>query len=353
MQMNAEDRARRWARLQEKATAARTAATLGEATQAMNRTEARTQALNERVRSLGRSGYRYTDELDARAATLIADWPAARRQVEEAVRQGQAALGDLDAELARALAEGRRASTEEAMQAAESAVSQAEARARRVAREARGALTAFESRLRRLETETTHLQWAVDAWDAVSFDTYPDEALVDACKARWLTGEDEGPQGVLFLTDQRLVMEQKEKVATRKVLFIATKKELVQALQFAVPIGAVEVQQAEDARGGFLGLSKHEMLALAFSAAPTEGKRVSSARLRLLGGADNEHWVALIRRVQRGDFAAAPAEDAPQEHVAPQDIPTHCPACGAAFTQSIVRGMHELRCEYCGAVVRL
>jgi len=358
MQMDAETRARRWSSLQDKASDIQASAMLGEAADALEDMNAKVRALPEKVHQLRARGFRYGRTLDERAAQIASDWPETRRQAEKALAGARTALRGLDDEIASALAQGRRAQTEEEMSAAKDALERLEDRVERAERDVKGAFDGFASRVNALENEVEHFLWAAKQWAEASFDIYPDEALVDACEAQWLTRDDEGPEGVFFLTDARVVMEQKEEVATKKVLFITTEKKLVQKMQFAAPIGAVEVLEATDARGGFLGFGKREMLTLRFTAA-TEGKRISKAVLRLLGGADNEKWAARIKQVQRGDLAreavalARPEGASAEAAETPREIPTRCPACGALFTQPIVKGMKELRCEYCGAVVRL
>lgn len=320
--------------------------------------EAKVRALADKLHTLKGRDYRYTHTLEARARQAADDWPEVRRQAEAALSRGRMSLGSLDSDIARALSQGRRATTEEDMAAADDALERLEKRITQTERGVAKTYDDFAARIRRLDHKMEHLLWATEAWAATSVDPYPDEALVDAAEAQWITSDDEGPKGILFLTDSRVIMEQKEKVATKKVLFITTEKKLVQAMQFAAPIGAVEVQEASDERGGFLGLGKREMLKLRFTT-PTEGKRIGSATLRLRGGADNEAWAALIQQVQRGDIAAdavQPSGETPattEPAAPPREIPTHCPSCGALLTQSIVKGMKELRCAYCGAVIRL
>jgi DNA-directed RNA polymerase subunit RPC12/RpoP len=33
--------------------------------------------------------------------------------------------------------------------------------------------------------------------------------------------------------------------------------------------------------------------------------------------------------------------------------PTKCSVCGATITQVVVKGMTEIKCEYCGNIIRL
>jgi hypothetical protein len=48
-------------------------------------------------------------------------------------------------------------------------------------------------------------------------------------------GSPDDPKGILYLTDQRLIFEQKQEIATKKFLFITTEKQKVQKLVFEVP----------------------------------------------------------------------------------------------------------------------
>ena len=57
-------------------------------------------------------------------------------------------------------------------------------------------------------------------------------------------GDKDGVGGVLFLTDQRLLFEQKEEVVTKKVLFIATEKQKVQALAWEIPVANIATAAA-------------------------------------------------------------------------------------------------------------
>jgi ribosomal protein S27E len=186
----------------------------------------------------------------------------------------------------------------------------------------------------------------LDQIDEAGFELYPAEDPVAICRARYIEREEEGPEGILYLTDERLIFERKEKVATKKFLFITTEKQTVQDLIFAVPIGQVEQAKASDQRKL---LSRKEMLELVF--APEAD--LNSATLRLLD-AENEEWAALIGRVKSGEIAKErthPKDEAIVE--AAQAAPTKCTTCGATLAVPIVRGMREITCEYCGTVIRL
>ena len=89
-------------------------------------------------------------------------------------------------------------------------------------------------------TQVEHLVWALDQVDEASFQLHPVEDPIFASEAQFMETKKEGPKGVLYLTDERLIFEQKEEVATKKVLFITTEKEKMQELVFEVLVGHVD-----------------------------------------------------------------------------------------------------------------
>jgi hypothetical protein len=194
----------------------------------------------------------------------------------------------------------------------------------------------------------------LDSLDTASFDLYPDEHGVAACEAVWTNHPDE-PEGILFLTDGRLVYEQREKKAKKKVLFIATESELIQNKLWESPVGNIAELEAEDKKKF---LSRKELLHLRFREYSSGLHGDVTLRLEHV---TNEEWAGLIKRVQSGEIesdrydtpapgASAPAEAAPPPP--PQEVPTKCPTCGGKLPP-LVKGMREIVCEYCGTSVRI
>ena len=149
---------------------------------------------------------------------------------------------------------------------------------------------------------------------------------------------------MLYLTDQRVIFEQKEKVATKKVLFVATEKELVQETLWEVPV--VLVEEAKSRKEGFLNKDDYLELSLDSRAA------MDTVHLHIWQRGDD--WVALINRAKSGDFdqiRAIPIDEAVLERV--KNAPTKCPSCGGAVNQPILRGVESLTCEYCGDPIRI
>lgn len=72
------------------------------------------------------------------------------------------------------------------------------------------------------------IHWSLDQLSQAKFRLQEPENLIHAVQARWDQEGNQDPEGILYLSNKRIIFERKEKVATKKVLFIATAKELVQ-----------------------------------------------------------------------------------------------------------------------------
>ncbi len=162
---------------------------------------------------------------------------------------------------------------------------------------------------------------------------------------------------MLFLTDARLVFEQRQEIAKKKVLFITTEKELIQQKLWESPIGAVDELETEDKKAF---LSRQELLTLRFS----ERTRDLPSDVTLqLKGADNDAWRTMIRRAKSGQmdverFGAPPPDESlaaeiEQETAAPaKELPTVCPNSNAPLP-AVFKGMKQVSCDYCGTTVNI
>jgi len=296
------------------------------------------------IEELRTRGYVFRSFLENKVKVLTGQWEDMDDRVSREVSRRQREL-EREADVAES-------ALRQAMSGRASQVARAESAVETLEHKVQAAQSAVEAMYESLQqnvdqtrSQVEQIRWLLDQIDEASFPLYPAEDPVAACQAQYMETKKEGPKGVLCLTDERLIFEQKEDIATKKVLFIATEKEKVQQLIFSVPIGQIE--EVKVSQKGFLG--HKEMLELLF--APEAD--LSGATLRL-HGADNEEWAGLIGRVKSGEIAKErthPKEEAAVE--AARTAPTKCPTCGATLTVEIVRGMREITCEYCGTVIRL
>ena len=308
--------------------------------------------LERRIKSLRDKGYAFEKSLEKTAAGFQREWskkaPLVRGLIEKEAGVLERSLRPLDTKMVELA--GKSASPRTLSPLVKSLEAQVEALENRVEAAAdsiRGEYDQIQSDVNQFEYHLGKLEWTLKEISEASFDLLATESAIMGVKAVWAQGEKQkkdDPQGVLFLTDQRIIFEQKEKIATKKVLFIATEKELVQKTHWDIPV--VLVEEAKSRNEGFLG--KDDYLDLRFQS----GAALDLAYLHIWQ--PGEDWVSLINRVKSGDFdqeRAIPIDQAVLDRV--KNAPTKCSSCGGAINQPILRGMENITCEYCGDVIRL
>ena len=293
-------------------------------------------------------GYVFKSYLKKKTEALASQWDQLRPRVVSTVDEQSRDLryqADLFRQRLPFLRPNR---SEIELSTAESTLRDLESRVSAAKGTLQGMYETLKGNVRQTVDQVKEVAWVLDEVDGAMFKLYPGECVVSAVKAQWMTSEKEGQKGILYLTDERVLFEQEEEVATKKVLFIATEKKKVQELEWEAPLSQIESVQASEKGGAILGIGKKEILEFHFGSSV----RVRSVLLRM--EADSDAWQALIGRVKSGDIAG--------ERTAPKDktvveaaraAPTKCTTCGATITQAVVKGMTEIKCEYCGAIIRL
>lgn len=200
----------------------------------------------------------------------------------------------------------------------------------------------------KLDSQLDVVESTLDHSEKVTFGFMPGESVVRAVKAVWTVDgrEDKNdPEGILFLTDQRLLFEQKEEIATKKVLFVTTERELVQKLLFEVPV--VSIESVKPTKQGMF--KNEDWIELVFAT----GCFAREAKLHL-DGQDCNEWQKLIGLVKTHEIDADRALQVDQAAVEKaRSAPSQCPNCGGAITKPVLRGQDTITCEFCGNVIRL
>ncbi len=300
------------------------------------------------IQQIRARGYVFKNYLEKKAEVLSQQWSDLRWRVTSAVDEQSRALRYPADQVQQRVVPLRYNRDEAEVAAVAAAVSDLESRVRAATSSINGMYQPLEQNVNQTVAQVKEIAWTLDQVDAATFKLYPSEGVVAAVKAQWMTSEKEGPKGILFLTEERVLFEQKEEIATKKVLFITTAKQKVQELKWEAAVGQIESAAASEKGGAFLGIGKKEMLEFRFDSR----SQVRSASVHL--EADSDAWQALIGRVKSGDIGGertAPKDQATVQ--AARTAPTKCPNCGAMITQAIVRGMTEIKCAYCAATIRL
>jgi predicted nuclease with TOPRIM domain len=307
--------------------------------------------LDRRVKALRERGYAFEKQLEGTALDFQKQWsglaPKLEAQIEKEASSLTLSLRPLETQITAVAGDSAPPVNLSArVKGLKSQVETLEGRVEAVEKNIQGGYDQFQNEVRKLEYHLDKLEWTLTELSEASFQLLATESGIMAVKAVWAKSgkqEKDDPEGVLYLTDQRLLFEQKEKVATKKVLFVATEKKQIQELLWEVPVVLVEEVKAR--KEGFL--NKDDYIELRF----TSGAPFDSLHLHIWQRGDE--WVAFIQRAKAGDFdqsRAIPIDKAVAEKV--KNAPTKCPSCGGTIKQVILRGMDSITCEFCGEVIR-
>jgi hypothetical protein len=240
--------------------------------------------------------------------------------------------------------------TAAAISGAKTAVSSGTSKVSAAGSAIRGMYQDLQTELYKIENELRQAGWMMDQLNASpEIRLREAEGPVAAVEAFWQQDGKEGPKGVLYLTDQRLLFEQKEEVVTKKRFGIfKSESEMVQKLH--LDITAHDIQSMEHSEeGGFLGMGKDDILELVCSA------NVPYSRVKLhLKGQNSADWAGYIKRVQTGEINDDRDEDFMEEIEEAAALtgafPARCPNCFADVPPP-PRGVSSVQCEFCGGTI--
>ncbi len=306
-----------------------------------------------RIAELRSRGYVFDQTLESRVQGLSQRWREIRQKAEsEAARQSSPLMAELPQVQSAFAQVSSLASTPEAalaqLPAVKTRVEGLKSAAAAAEKTVRGLYDAFAGEVWQIGKEVDRVERMITLLAQATFRLTPAEAGLAAVKAYWVRSgkkDKTDPEGVAFLTDQRLLFEQREEIATKKVLFIATEREKVQKLLWEVPLALVEKTVAS--KQGILKNQDFLELQLA-SGAPFPEITLH------LDGMDSSEWAALINRARSGELdqnRAVPVDAAALEKA--RSAPTQCPSCGGAITRPVLRGQDSITCDFCGVVIRL
>ncbi len=325
---------------------------LSRARDALEDTQTKIKGLPIRIKKLREAGYAFEKELETQAEDFVRQWMALNPSLVSSANQQaaslQAALRPLEAQMTQLAAlKSNPTAARPAIDTLAAGMQMLEDKVLAAERQISGMYNTLNSQVSTFIGRLSRVEWMLTQLAEAKFTLRPTESGIMAVKAVWckdVKERPEDPDGVLYLTDQRLIFEQKEEIATKKVLFITTAKEKVQALLWEAPVALVE-----DVKPSKQGMLKNEdHLDLRFGpSAP-----VQTVHLHIWQ--EGSEWVQLINRAKTRDFdqtRALKIDEAAQEKV--ESAPSQCPSCGANITQVVLRGMDSIKCEYCGYIIRL
>jgi len=308
--------------------------------------------LDQKVADLRTRGYVFGKDLEAQAQDFEKQWtklcPSVKTQINQQATKLQAKIPPIEKLMSQLAAKGENVAAARPIHTkAKAAVDALEDEAESAGRSVNGMYDSLRSQVTALVSNLNKVDWMLQELSEASFQLLAAEAGIMAVKAVWIKGSKEqkdDPEGVLYLTDQRLFFEQKEKVTTKKVLFIATEKETVQNLLLEIPVASVDT--VDTSKQGLLKNEDH--INVKFES----GAPVREAHFHIWQSC--EDWQALIQRAKAKEFDKDRAVALDQKAIEKaKSAPSQCPSCGGNINQVILRGQDEIECEYCGFTIRL
>jgi hypothetical protein len=257
------------------------------------------------------SAYAYREALRSHLRHVILAWQTATRPLPEKIDQEAAFLrGDVHA-LTILLNQAMDAPDNEAVfdrccHALETEITTLKAKIQATRTRLEGIYEAAQSAMKALEDYMSDLQWTMEMIAEAQVDFESGEEVYVACKAAWVrmghAGDD--PDGILYVTNKRLLFEQKE--TKGKFLGLFGGKKVHSALWEAT---LAQLRSTETERRGIIG--GKAMLSLTFSPdAPQPG-----ITLEVKGGFGNERLERMMLLAQGGKFT--PPLDVPEVSASP------------------------------------
>jgi hypothetical protein len=174
--------------------------------------------------------------------------------------------------------------------------------------------------------------------------------LISAASFQWKEGEtpviavnakdmNEKTEGVLTLTNLRIIYESEKEVVLKKTLFIATEKKKERTTVFERPIGSVSK------------ITKGRVGLLAGAGLYIESKQ-GNPQLKLdTKSEDADLVVKFYGLITSGEIDEEFKKLKPVTQKTADERIVLCPKCGAPYTDEIYRGQLTVQCKYCGTSI--
>jgi hypothetical protein len=293
-------------------------------------------------------GYVHSGRLDDQLEALDDRWDENRPRVESAL---QSHIRNLDREMDETERHlNRLRPNSAAIRAAESALAGLQNQVRAATNAIESLFQGIESDLQQIGQQMAVVTRMMDQIDeSTEIKLLSAEGPLLAVESEWQRDGKDGPEGILFLTDQRLLFEERQEIVTKKRLGIF-KAETEKSQRLLLEVQISEIESLEDKEeGGFLGMGKADIIEMVLAATAS----VSRARFHLKGQ-ESADWAKMIRRIQTGDIDDDRADEYVEElelaEATAAAFPEVCPNCFAEVPPQ-PRGVGSVTCEFCGTVI--
>lgn len=301
----------------------------------------------DEISKIRRRGYSFAAYLENKIQALSEKWEEAQRDTQRTMETENASLSGetRQAELLIQRGDSADANTlPHLMPSIQNAVKEIEDKIKGAETRLKSIYDTIAKDIQQTVAQVAEINWYLEQKDEASFKFIAGESLFLACKAEWVaTGKGkQDPDGILYLTDQRLLFEQKE--TTGKTLGLFGGKR-TQELKWEIPLNQIESVLAENK--GFFG--GKDMLYFTLEA----GAPFAKITVEVKGNAKCKFWAAQIQRMIAGETNDERAIKPDAEMLESlRNTPTECNACGGTLPR-LIANQREVSCNYCGTVIRL
>jgi DNA-directed RNA polymerase subunit RPC12/RpoP len=149
----------------------------------------------------------------------------------------------------------------------------------------------------------------------------------------------EKTEGVLTLTNQRIIFESEKEIVLKKTFFIATEKKKERTTVLERPIGSV----SKIIRGR-VGLLAGAGLFIDFKQGDPQLKLDTKSE-------EADRIIRFHSLITSGQIDEELKKVKPVEQKNVEKRVISCPKCGAPYTDEIYRGQLTIQCKYCGTAI--
>lgn len=301
------------------------------------------EGLPEKIEEIRRRGYKFRSYLEGKIEVFAKQWDEINERVEKWLEEESE---ELDDELAKCERYNSRISskltsrTEAHLDSFNAALDELGTQVEASEEKVKALYDEVRSEVSKTSSQLSQVKQHLDWLDEANFNLNADEGLYIAAEAEWNDGRDK-PDGYIFVTEQRVVFEQREKKGG--MLGFGGKK--VQGVLWEAALATIEKIVPED-KGLFGG---KDMMNMKLGA----GAPYAEIVCEIKGGIDSKIWAQQINRAIKGHISQeSTVEPDPELIERLRKAPTDCPNCGGILPQ-LAAGDNGVSCKYCGSSIRV
>jgi hypothetical protein len=201
-----------------------------------------------------------------------------------------------------------------------------------------GELVQLDSVLTPLEQGLAAAESTVKLTSQASFQWKDGETPVMAVHAKDMN---EKVDGVLTITNQRIIYENEKEIVLKKTLFIVTEKKTERQMSLERPIGSVSKLTK-----GRVGLLAGAGLYIEFKQGDTQLKLDTKSE-------EADQVIRYYGLITSGQIDDELSKIKPTEQKPAEKRIVSCPKCGAPYTGEIYRGQQTVQCKYCNTIITI